>query len=60
MSHIYSFPNHRDITGIYRPFDHDDEQRWQENSLYSRRHDGLYKSRLEIMMEELSEENDSE
>lgn len=41
-----------DITGIRRPFDGDDEQMWQEKSLYSKRHDGLFKSRLEEMQEE--------
>jgi hypothetical protein len=36
----------------------DDEQEWQERSLYSRRHDGLYESRLETMQREWMEEND--
>lgn len=49
---IYSYPAESDITGIRRPFDRDDEQNWQEETLYARRHDGLYKSRLEELQEE--------
>jgi hypothetical protein len=58
MIETYSFPSNSDITGIRRPFDGDDEQDWQEKSLYSRRHDGLFKSRLEQMQEEYLAEND--
>lgn len=50
--HIYSLPSESDITGIRRPFDNDDEQVWQEKSLYSRRHDGLFVSRLEQEQQE--------
>jgi hypothetical protein len=50
--HIYSLPSQADITGIRNHFDGDDEQVWQERSLYSRRHDGLFKSRLEQEQEE--------
>jgi hypothetical protein len=58
--HIYSLPSQSDITGVRRPFDGDDEQDWQEKSLYSRRHDGLFKSRLEQMQEEwLAEQEDT-
>jgi hypothetical protein len=59
--HFYSFPSQSDITGIRRPFDGDDEQDWQEKSLYSRRHDGLFKSRLEQMQEEwLAQQEESD
>jgi hypothetical protein len=50
--HIYPLPSQADITGIHRPFFSDDDQDWQEKSLYSRRHDGLFKSRLEQEQEE--------
>jgi hypothetical protein len=55
---IYSYPAESDITGIRRPFDRDDEQNWQEETLYARRHDGLYESRLETMQREWMEENE--
>ena len=54
---IYNFPNIDDTYGSRRVMD-DDDQDWQERSLYSRRHDGLYKSRLEQMQEEWMEENE--
>jgi hypothetical protein len=59
--HIYSLPCQSDITGIHKPFFSDDEQDWMEKSLYSRRHDGLYKSRLEQFQEDLlaEQENDA-
>jgi hypothetical protein len=55
--HIYNFPNIDDNYGTRRMMD-DDEQEWQERSLYSRRHDGLYESRLETMQREWMEENE--
>ena len=49
-----------DIYGSRRPFDTDDDS-WVESSLYARRHDGLYKSRLEMMQEEwLAEQENSD
>jgi hypothetical protein len=52
-------PSQFDITGGCRShFDFDDEQKWLENSLYSRRHDGLYESRLERMTREYQELNE--
>ena len=57
--HIYPFPADSDITGIRRPFDGDNEQDWQEKSLYARRHDGLFKSRLEELQEEWIEEQNN-
>jgi hypothetical protein len=50
MIETYSISD--DIYGTRRAFDDFDEQDFQEKCLYSRRHDGLYKSRLEQMQEE--------
>lgn len=54
--HIYNFPNLDDTYGTRRPLEDDDA--WVEGSLYSRRHDGLYESRLETMQREWMEENE--
>jgi hypothetical protein len=56
---IYKMPQLDDIYGTRRMMD-DDEQDWQEKGLYSRRHDGLYESRLERMQREWQEENSDE
>lgn len=57
--HIYSLPAESDITGIRNYFDYDDEQMWQEKSLYSKRHEGKFVSRLEQMQDEwLREQED--
>jgi hypothetical protein len=54
-------PSRFDLTGGFRShFDFDDEQRWAENSLYARRHDGLYESRLERFTREAQEEMELE
>lgn len=58
MSHIYKFPNLDDTYGTRRAFVDEDEQEWQERSLYARRHEGLYESRLETMQREWMEENE--
>jgi hypothetical protein len=55
--HIYPFPAISDITGKRNHFDYDDEQGWQEETLYSRRHDGMFVSRLDQMQHEWIEEN---
>ena len=55
--HTYSYPNFDEILGTRRVME-DDEQEWQEKSLYSRRHEGLYESRLEKMQREWQEENE--
>ena len=59
VMHIYPFPADSDITGIRRPFDEDDDQAWQERRLYARRHEGLFKSRLEQMQEEWLEDQEN-
>jgi hypothetical protein len=56
---VYPMPSFYDLSGgCRRVFDFDDEQRWTENSLYARRHDGLYESRLERMQREFEEESE--
>ena len=50
-------PTQADMTGVHRPFFNEDDQDWMENQLYSRRHEGLYESRLERMQREWQEEN---
>jgi len=56
---VYPMPSFYDLSGgCRRTFDFDDEQRWVENSLYARRHDGLYESRLERMQREFEEESE--
>ena len=54
---IHSFPSDYDMFGSRRHTWEDnsidfDEQTWQENSLYKRRHDGLYSSQFEREKEE--------
>ena len=51
--HFYNISS--DINGSRLTIE--DENDWQEKSLYARRHDGLYKSRLEQMQEEWLEES---
>jgi hypothetical protein len=54
--HIYNFPSFDDNYGTRRIMDDYDEQEFQERNLYSRRHEGLYESRLERMQREFEEE----
>lgn len=54
---IHSFPSDYDMFGSRRHTWEDnlteiDEQTWQENSLYRRRHEGLYLSKFEREQEE--------
>ena len=56
--HIYQFPSIGDSFGTRRPFEDDDG--WVEDSLYARRHDGLYESRLEATQREIREQQDQE
>lgn len=58
---IHSFPSDYDMFGSRRHTWEDgsidfDEQVWQENSLYKRRHDGLYLSKFEREQDEEVEE----
>ena len=58
---VYSLPSDYDMFGSRRHTWEDnsidfDDQVWQENSLYKRRHDGLYLSKFERENEEQVEE----
>ena len=55
---IYKMPNFDNSRS--RPFDDYDEQEFQEKSLYARRHEGLYESRLESMTRQEDEGDDSD
>jgi len=55
--HTYKMPQLDDIYGSRRMMDEDDQD-WQERGMYSRRHDGLYESRLERMQREFQEEQE--
>jgi hypothetical protein len=52
---MHSYDISSDINGSRLTLE--DENDWQEKSIYDRRHDGLYKSRLEQMQEEWLEES---
>jgi hypothetical protein len=59
---IYNFPSDYDMFGSrnhnWNDYSVDyDDQTWQENTLYKRRHDNLYKSSFEREQEEIEEEN---
>jgi hypothetical protein len=58
---VHSFPSTYDLYGSRNHFWNDfnvdfDDQSWLEDSLYKRRHDGLYKSKFERENEESEED----